>query len=261
MNVSSFIDTKYYIKKDLSMKAIEILAESRKVNEAPANIVGQGLKRLGAGVLGAMGAKGMAGSLAGSADQGAKANELNGNFQRYLGQIGKNSKTAEYADLQAFLKKNKLDAKLAKGQGPIDQKTLDGIFTQMAQSSFKGTTPSTPASSTASASNTSQTANIGSTNQQSTQSSAGQYPATQARKDADALIKNISSVRSRDRQKIVDYIKQQLDTLAKSATSAPSTTAPASTNTPAPTANTTTAKPTKKAAKTAAPSATANVAV
>lgn len=124
------------------MKAIEILLETKKVNEAPAGLIGQGLKKVGAGILGAMGAKHMAGSLAGSADVGAKANELEGNFQRYLAQTGKTSKTADYSDLAAFLKQNKIRYPLATASGPLDQKSIDSIFTKIAQNSFKGASAS-----------------------------------------------------------------------------------------------------------------------
>jgi len=51
-------------------------------------------------------------------------------------------------------------------------------------------------------------------------------PAAQIKKDADTLIQNISSVRSRDRQAVVDYIKGKLDSVAKQS-SAPTANQPA----------------------------------
>lgn len=153
------------------MKAIEILLETKKVNEAPANIIGQGLKKVGAGILGAMGAKHMAGSLAGSADVGAKANELEGNFQRYLAQTGKTSKTADYSDLAAFLKKNKIRYPLATASGPIDQKSIDSIFTKIAQNSFKGDPASGDSDTSGSAQSSQQVQNDP---QQTSFSSSGQ---------------------------------------------------------------------------------------
>lgn len=209
------------------MKAIEILAESRKINEAPANVVGQGLKRLGAGVLGAMGAKGMAGQLAGDADQGAKANELFGNFKRYLGQIGKDKNTAVVQDLEDFLVKNKMSTKFMKSMNIKSWKDIDKFFTAMAQDSFKGgsvKSSAAPADASEPVEPTFKPAGrqVRDNPNAGKPTAAAATSATQVRAAADSLITSIGSVRSRDRQRIIDYVKQKLDGLSPTPNIAPS---------------------------------------
>lgn len=116
------------------MKVYEIISESQ-VSEGPASLIGQGLKRIGSGIAGALGAKHLAGRLGGSADVGARANALEGEFQRYLARIGKNTKTADFRDLSAFLQANKLP--VIQGQGLLSQQNVDAIFMKIAQSSFR----------------------------------------------------------------------------------------------------------------------------
>lgn len=116
------------------MKVYEIISESQ-MNEGPASLIGQGLKRIGSGIAGALGAKHLAGRLGGSADVGARANALEGEFQRYLARIGKNTKTADFRDLSAFLQANKLP--VIQGQGLLSQQNVDAIFMKIAQSSFR----------------------------------------------------------------------------------------------------------------------------
>lgn len=116
------------------MKVHEIISESQ-VNEGPAGLISQGLKRIGSGIAGALGAKHLAGRLGGSADVGARANELEGEFQRYLARIGKNTKTADFRDLSAFLQANSLP--VIQGTGPLSQQNVDKIFMKIAQSSYR----------------------------------------------------------------------------------------------------------------------------
>ncbi len=228
------------------MKAIEILLEAKKVNEAPANIVGQGLKRLGAGVLGAMGAKGMAGNLQGSAESGAKANELHANFQKYLGQIGKTTKTAEYADLQAFLKANKMNPSAAKGNGPLNQKAVDQIFTSIAQNSFKAPAvggkkssaqpADTGAQQSAEPAQTTKAAPATGT-QGASQNQVGKMTLTQIKQA-------VSGLRTRDKESLMAFLQQGTKQSAK-----PTATKPAGTTAPAQTAEPATTSPaTDKAA-------------
>ena len=70
------------------MKAIEILAESKKIDEAPAGIIGQAAKRIGAGLLSAAGLKTWAGQLNDKADVGVFANRYSREFDNYLKSSG-----------------------------------------------------------------------------------------------------------------------------------------------------------------------------
>lgn len=235
------------------MKAIEILVEAKKVNEAPANIVGQGLKRLGAGVLGAMGAKGMAGSLAGQADAGAKANELFGNFKRYLGQTGKDKNTATIQDLEDFLKKNKITTKLLKTTPINSWKDIDTFFTKLAHDSFKiGGIEVTPKGQKSSA----QPASAGAS-QQSPQQAPAQSntaaPATGTQGASQSQVPKltltqikqaVSGLRTRDKQSLMAFLQQGTKQPAANKPAAPAqsattepTTAPAAATQPAPAAN------------------------
>jgi hypothetical protein len=56
---------------------------------------------------------------------------------------------------------------------------------------------------------------------------ASVYSSRQAKQEADALLQNISKVRSRDRQAVIDYIKQSLDKMPAPAKAAPPAAAPA----------------------------------
>ena len=211
------------------MKAIEIILEAKKVNEAPANIVGQGLKRLGAGVLGAMGAPGMAGSLAGSADAGAKANELYGNFKRYLGQTGKDKNTATVQDLEDFLKKNKISTKLMKTVPINSWKDIDTFFTKLAHDSFKvGGIEVSPSSKKSSAS----PASAGSSAQPTAQSAApvgatvGTTGASQNQVPKMTLtqIKQaVANLRTRDKQSLMAFLQQGTKQPAKPTATKPTT--------------------------------------
>ncbi len=118
------------------MKAIEVLAESKRVTEAPAGMIGQGLKRIGSKLAGAVGMKNAAGALAGSADLGARANEYSQDFRRFLARKGKNINSAEYSDVMGFLSQNGLPATNISGTGPVGSDTIDKIFLNVAQQSF-----------------------------------------------------------------------------------------------------------------------------
>ncbi len=210
------------------MKAIEILYESKKINEAPANIIGQGLKRLGAGVLGAMGAPGMAGSLAGSADAGAKANELFGNFKRYLGQIGKDKNTATVQDLEDYLVKNKLSTKLLKTTPINSWKDIDKFFTAMAQDSFKrgGGASSTKSSASPASAGTAPQASA-----QPAQSAAAPAGTAQGTSGASQnqvpkmtltqIKQAVSGLRTRDKQSLIAFLQQGSKQPAKPAATTP----------------------------------------
>lgn len=120
------------------MKVIDILSEST-VTEAPVGTLGQVGRRLGAGVLGALGMKNTAASIAGKADQGTRANQYYTAYRKYLGQTGKDEQSATYADVANFLKTNQLNPAYVRNlRGPVIKAELDQIFVQMATDYFQG---------------------------------------------------------------------------------------------------------------------------
>jgi hypothetical protein len=120
------------------MKAIDILAES-KIDEAPAGALGQIGRKLGSAALGAAGLRTWAADLGGRAEMGDRANQYYTAFRRYLGQTGKDEKTATYADLAGFLKKSNLDPRYFAGKkGIIDPAVVNQGFTKIAQDYFSG---------------------------------------------------------------------------------------------------------------------------
>lgn len=120
------------------MKAIDILKESR-IDEAPAGMLKQIGRGLASKALGAVGLNTWSQEVGGKKDEGDRANQYNELFRRYLGQTGKTTQTATYADVANFLKINGLNPAYVKGiQGPIIQKELDEIFLKMANDYFQG---------------------------------------------------------------------------------------------------------------------------
>jgi hypothetical protein len=70
---------------------------------------------------------------------GDRANQYYTAFRRYLGQTGKDEKTATYTDLAGFLKKSNLDPGYFAGKkGIIDPAVVNQGFTKMAQDYFSG---------------------------------------------------------------------------------------------------------------------------
>jgi hypothetical protein len=90
------------------MKAIEILSESRKINEAPASMLGQIARRAGAGILGAIGLNTLAGQINDKADVGMFANRYYKEFMNYLKTRNRSPEQATFGDLKSFMSKNKI---------------------------------------------------------------------------------------------------------------------------------------------------------
>ena len=131
------------------MKAIEILSESKKIEEGPAGIIGQAAKRIGAGLLGAAGLKTWAGQLNDKADVGTFANRYSREFDSYLKSSGKDFSTATFGDLKDFMTKNKIPSHNVPNNpnGVVDKDMVNSILTRTAGDFLGGKVPgSDPAS-------------------------------------------------------------------------------------------------------------------
>lgn len=116
---------------------IEDITRESDLNEAPANIFKQGLKRLGAKAAGAVGMKGVAAGLTGSADTGKEANELKAGLKGYVGSIGGDINKLDAGQLSAFLKSKKMPTDGVPAAGVVPQKQIDDIILKAVQASKK----------------------------------------------------------------------------------------------------------------------------
>ena len=125
------------------MKAIEILAESKKISEAPASMLGQIAKRAGAGVLGAMGLNTWAGQINDKADVGMFANRYYKEFMNYLKGRNRDPNRATFGDLKSFMSQSKIPThNVPKNPAGVANKDMvDSIFKQTAQEFLAGKTP------------------------------------------------------------------------------------------------------------------------
>jgi hypothetical protein len=128
------------------MKAIEILAESKKIDEAPASTLGNIGRRVGAGVLGALGLNTWAKGLNDKADIGTFSNRYYREFQSYLKTQGKTEEGATFADLKAFLDQNKIPSGRVptNTEGAVDAAMVNAILNRTATDFLKGTTTASP---------------------------------------------------------------------------------------------------------------------
>lgn len=115
---------------DLSIK------EQAVLDEAPAGMLGQLGRRVGAGIAGAVGMKNTAANLTGKADVGKTANDVYTKFNQYLGTQQKNIKTATGDDLSNFLQ-NTYNYNQAKvPQGVLNKQQAYDVITQMAKDGY-----------------------------------------------------------------------------------------------------------------------------
>lgn len=124
------------------MRVTEITS-SDNLQEAPAGMIKQGLKKLGAKAAGAVGMKGTAAGLSQSAKTGDDANKLKVDLQGYLGSIQSSMKNLEAQDLKAFLASKKLPTNAVPASGIIPKKQLDDILlkTTIQSKKAKGSIP------------------------------------------------------------------------------------------------------------------------
>ncbi len=131
------------------MKAIEILSESKKIEEGPASFIGQAAKRIGAAALGAMGLNTWAGQLNDKADVGTFANRYSREFDKYLKSAGKDFNSATFADLKDFMTKNKIPAHNIPNNpgGTLDKNMVDSILKRTAGDYLSGKVPASASGS------------------------------------------------------------------------------------------------------------------
>jgi hypothetical protein len=119
------------------MKIAEISElEQKQIDEAPAGMLKQLGRRVGAGLAGAVGMKNTAANLAGKADVGKTANDVYTKFNKYLGTQQKNVKTATGDDLANFLQNtyNYNQAKIP--QGTLNKQQIYDIINKMASDGY-----------------------------------------------------------------------------------------------------------------------------
>ena len=116
---------------------IDDITPNHDLNEAPANMFKQGLRRLGAKAAGAVGMKGVAAGLTGAADTGKEANELKAGLKGYVGSIGGDMNKLDAGQLSAFLKSKKMPTDGVPAAGVVPQKQVDDIILKAVQASKK----------------------------------------------------------------------------------------------------------------------------
>lgn len=125
------------------MRIYDIINEDEPVAEAPAGMLKQVGRKLGAKAAGAVGMKGTAAGLGGAAKTGNEANQLKVALKGYAGETGKNLKQLDAADLGAFLKSKGYPTTAAQGvSGILTPKQIDDIVlkTVQAKKTAKGGT-------------------------------------------------------------------------------------------------------------------------
>lgn len=103
------------------MRVNDVVAEKQQITEAPAGMLAQVGRKLGAKALGAIGFKGKAAELGGKAEVGDEANKLKTDLRGYLGKTGGNPKQIQGPQLAAFLK--------SKGYPNMHLKDVQGVMT------------------------------------------------------------------------------------------------------------------------------------
>lgn len=120
------------------MRVNDIILETVQVDEAPAGMIGQGLKRVGAKLAGAVGMKGTAAGLSGKADAGKEANQLMVDLKGYLGRTGGNVKQVDAGDLANFLQQKGYPSTAVQGSsGVLTTQQLDQALLKSVQAKAK----------------------------------------------------------------------------------------------------------------------------
>jgi hypothetical protein len=119
------------------MNIHEIISEE-KIEEAPAGMLGQIGRKLGAKAAGAIGMKGKAAELSNKAAVGDEANELKVALRGYAGRTGINIKQLKGPELAAFLKQQGYPNMHLKGvEGVMTPKQIDQAVMRAAQDAAK----------------------------------------------------------------------------------------------------------------------------
>jgi hypothetical protein len=133
------------------MRVNEITTARHRLDEAPAGMMAQGARRIGAKLAGAVGMKGTAAGLTGKADTGKEANQLMVDLKGYLGRTGGNLKQLDAADLSNFLQQKGYPTdNLQNTSGILNTKQVDQAVLGAVQAKAKsgGGGVSTPQSTT-----------------------------------------------------------------------------------------------------------------
>jgi hypothetical protein len=139
------------------MNIHEIITEKENIDEAPVGLLKQVGRKIGAKAAGAVGMKGTAAKLGGSAEVGDEARQLKVALQGYAGKTGINMKQMQGPQLAAFLKSKGYPNMHLKGvQGIMTPKQIDQAIMTAAQDAAKadgdptvGSTQSAPGVDTA----------------------------------------------------------------------------------------------------------------
>lgn len=112
------------------------IEEQKQIDEAPAGMLKQLGRNIGAAAAGAVGMKNVAANLRGKADVGATANAVYTKFNQYLGTQQKNIKTATGDDLANFLQNtyNYNQAKIP--QGVLNKQQAYDVINKMASDGY-----------------------------------------------------------------------------------------------------------------------------
>jgi hypothetical protein len=134
------------------------------ITEAPAGMLGQIGRRLGAAALGAVGARGFAGQLSGTADAKAWANRYYDEFSKFLGRTGTRLAAATTQDLRDFFQTSNLpDDHIPDSNIPANEKMVNDILQRTANDYFRGRSTGKRVSAAGSQSAATQSGNIGAT--------------------------------------------------------------------------------------------------
>jgi hypothetical protein len=200
------------------MKAIEILSESKKIDEAPASMLGQIARRAGAGVLSAVGLNTWAKGLDDKADVGMFANRYYKEFNNYLKGRNRDPERATYGDLKSFMTKNKIPTHNVPSNpsGAATKSMVTSILSQTAQEVTSGKVPGggsntgTPQSNTTGKSQTSTTGQQQTSGTTSTTAQSGNtpVPAAKPKSNIGAIVQQISQMSPADLAKVEKAIRR-----------------------------------------------------
>lgn len=129
------------------MKVYDIVSEDQNITEAPAGILKQVGRKIGAKAAGAIGMKGTAAGLKGAAETGDEANNLKVALKGYAGKTGKDLNQMDASELAAFLKNQGYPTTPVQNiQGIVTKKQLDDILLKSVQAkhSLGGAPKQTP---------------------------------------------------------------------------------------------------------------------
>jgi hypothetical protein len=190
------------------MKAMEILSESKRLDEAPSGMLGQIARRAGAGVLGAMGLNTLAGEINDKADVGMFANRYYKEFMNYLKSRNRNPEQATFGDLKSFMSKNKIPTHNVPNNpaGSASKEMVNSILNQTAGEYLSGAgTPTGDSTSQKKQKQSNVSASPAATVNNQTSTSTGNTPAANIK--VDDLIKQIPQMNAKQLSKIEQAIQ------------------------------------------------------